>query len=196
MQNNTKKKGRDFKKRCNIPKNEEVPTLLCMTRKIHACPMLHKVLDPRAMSCGPSLPRKLTMYPLHAYTYVPWRGPSRIAPCSWGTWFHSSTCLSHARLWIQIHSSRRPLSLRFWFRHRRPLCSRGPDFLLKKPLKIMFSFSKRSLPLEVLISSSRCPHLQGAVFLLHGVHDFEFSFFFFSQSTPGPLFEASWVSRS
>lgn len=74
-------------------------------------------------------------------------------------------------------SSGASLTSRSSFLLEDPLfCSRVPDFLLDKPLEVLFPSSRRPFPVDVLILSSESLHLQGAVSLLQRAYDFNVPF--------------------
>lgn len=137
----------------------EVPPLLYITRKMVLTPCSMRWIH---IPCSTSHD---ALFPFVGADPISFRYAFRdvdpfslcIAPCSRGNGFLSSRCLSHAP-WGPYFLPRMPLSSRTWFPPRISLFSRGPDSLIRKPLDVMFSFSRRSFTFKVLTPSSRHPH--------------------------------------
>lgn len=71
---------------------------------------------------------------------------------------------------VQIPSLRRLYLLGPNYLLEDPLSSRGPDALLEKSLDVVVPSPRCTLSLEVMLSSLRYSHLQGADFLLQCAH--------------------------
>lgn len=117
-----------------------------------------------------------------------------IAPCPRGRWFPYSRCLSHTCPQGPVSLSRCPCLRGPESLLEDPFCSRDPDYLLMKPIKIPIPSLRRLLPLRSWFPPRGLPHLHGVDFHLQDTYDLEVPFLF--QRYLLSFFEAPWVSMT